>query len=1052
MARGPATFAHEPQAQKRVIDSTLRVAYICARFPKLSEVFVARELEELRAQGVQAEVYSLLSGEQGGMSPEVPVQGRPSLTRMIGNHLRELASHPVGYLRALGIALSAIGGGPRELAEGVYLFAVSGSWAGAIRSSGVSRIHAHFAGAPTTAAWLVSTMTGLPFSFTSHANDIFVKPWALNAKIEYSTHVVTVTEYNRRHLAKLCPGAEGKLHVLPTGLPSDEMASASERSVEPGFVLAVGRLVPKKGFAALIEAFALLREKGTVARCVIVGDGPERHRLSALVKTLNLTDCVELLGARGNSEVADLLGRAAVFALPCRIAADGDRDGLPHSIMEAMAAGVPVVSTRVVGIPELVEDGVSGLLVEPDDGAALADAIERLVTDRQLAARLAAAGKVRVREVCDLTSIVARLKALFSTATLRSVGVAFLLGGLTVGPAMAAELFPDPDLKTPEKFLRPYSNFGKSDPVIGWKSRIEAGRAVVTGDQRQPAARVGVRTVPVPLGTGDYLAKIRVKGSGIRRLGLYAILVDASDNALATQELVGPAGDFDSEFAMGLTVQPEQAKVEARVILYVFHDGVGTFEVTHISIDDAIGAERKVAPRRDLKPIFQRLVLPGPLFSADFPSSNTALLPGERRFVDGAVSADGAELFTMSNREVALSWEMGVEAPTPFWLTPTESPAPGDHVVSRVTGIPSAGVEALPPLPAERGVYLFYYGAYRYGKKPRDLKKDAAALAKLREDGVTGIGFWDDYGLDLHRLQEGKALDGSYMVTMAEEYKKAGFTSPMLFWVLGGLERGRVAWTSGSEEEMRLYIEALKPWIAQAREKLGDIPLWVCPADEPDDTDRQALALKQATLWNSMMDGVPNFNTTNWQTARRLAGNTHLVLGSGSLPSFEEAAKLKVDMSYCSLDANLPPIRYRYLGGVYTWASGIPSQGYWHAESIAGKITSDLDGHLVDFVARENSGERLGVCYAQLLNGVEDLRLLCALEQKASSSGPHAAAIRAFLEGIRASVIPTDRLAAPWNDAAHYETVFGKGRELWRLASQSSGTNETNTTAQESAQ
>jgi hypothetical protein len=306
-------------------------------------------------------------------------------------------------------------------------------------------------------------------------------------------------------------------------------------------------------------------------------------------------------------------------------------------------------------------------------------------------------------------------------------------------------------------------------------------------------------------------------------------------------------------------------------------------------------------------------------------------------------------------------------------------------------------------------------------------------LAKLRDDGITGIGFWDDYGLDIHRMQEGKPLDGAYLVTMAETYRKTGFTSPMFFWVLGGLERGRTAWKSGSEEEMRLYLETLKPWIAQAQEKLGDIPLWICPADEPDDVDRQALALKQATLWKAMMP-VPNFNTTNWQTARRLNGNSKLVVGSGSIPSFEKAAELDIAMSYCSLDAYMAPLRYRYLAGVYTWASGIPMQGYWHAESIAGKITSDLDGHMIDFVARETSGDRLGVCYAQLLNGTMDLRLLCALEEKASNDAPNAAEIAAFLKKVKADVMPTDRLAAPWDDPAHYESVFAEARQLWQAA------------------
>lgn len=1038
------TTAH-PNTGLSETSPALRVGYLCSQYPKLSELFIERELTALESRGVAPTVFSLLPGE--GAPRQTTIASARGFHLLAANAAEFLRS-PVRYLWAAGSVIGPALRAPRELPEAAYVFLLAGAWAEQVRTGNFDHLHAHFAGASTTAAWALSLLTDKSFGFTAHANDLFVRPFALAEKADAARYLVTVTDYNRQHIERTIPGARGKVVTLPTGLPLDALDSRHKpNTVEPPLILAVGRLVPKKGFACLVDALNLLRSRGASFRCLVIGDGPERARLEARASACGLAQHVEFAGAQPNAEVERRLAEASIFALPCTIARDGDRDGLPHSIMEAMAAGVPVVTTRLAGIPELVVHERTGLLVDPDAPDQLADAIGRLLSDPDEARRLADAARIRVREHCSLPRIADRLRELFVSAA-RRTAFAFSLGAAVLAAPVSAqtEKFPDPGLEQGVKFLRPYSNFGKGDPVVGWQTRFDKGAITITAADRQPLSRVGMRTLPIPLGAGDYVVRIKAKGQGIARSGFYAIVVDANERKLTEQEFIGPGGDFDREFEMVVTVQPTQAKEGTGLIVYAFHDGQGTLTISRLSVTESRDLARLAAPQRKVAPIFHRVSLSEPLFPVSFTPAGEALLPGERRFLMG----EGASRHAIEQRPVALAWEMGIEAPTPFWVAPLADDAQvttGTVVVHRAVGADADGVEPLPPLPADRGLYLFYYGAYRYGKKPRDLERDRRELTRLREDGVTGIGFWDDYGLDFHKFQEGKPMDGAYLVKMAELYRELGFTSPMLYSFFGGLDRGRVGWKSGSEEEMRRYLEAVKPFFVEARAKLGDIPLWACPADEPDDTERQPLAIKLSHLWPEVMPG-PMFVTTNWQTARRLAPNTQRMLGAGSLPSFDAARKLGIAASYCSLDANVDPLRYRYISGVYAFASGTPKHAYWHAESIAGKITSDLDGHMPDFIARQSGSDRMTIMYAQALEGLMDLRLLCALEARATAGGPHAAEIAAFLEAIRSSVPPTDRLSAPWDSPGHYQTTFSEARRLWRLASTPAPTQDAGTPKQ----
>jgi glycosyltransferase involved in cell wall biosynthesis len=243
----------------------------------------------------------------------------------------------------------------------------------------------------------------VPFSFTAHARDIFeyAEPHCLQDKVRSAKAVVAISEHGRQRVLDLV-GADlaSRVQVIRNGI---DLSYFGERDAEPEGplrLLAVSRLVEKKGIDVLLRSAALLVHRGIDVRCQVVGDGPLRASLEATADWLGIADRVELAGSLDAGGVLAAYKEASIVVLPCRMDSNGDQDGLPVSLVEAMAVGVPVVSTRVSGIPELIEDGVSGLLVNPDDTKGLADAIESIHSDAALRRRLSKGGR-RVAESYD---------------------------------------------------------------------------------------------------------------------------------------------------------------------------------------------------------------------------------------------------------------------------------------------------------------------------------------------------------------------------------------------------------------------------------------------------------------------------------------------------------------------------------------------------------------------------------------------------------------------------------------------------------------------------
>jgi glycosyltransferase involved in cell wall biosynthesis len=302
-----------------------------------------------------------------------------------------------------------------------------------MRQRGTGHVHAHWATHSALAAWVIHRLTGLPYSFTTHADDLFVRRPMLEEKVRDASFVVTISEFNRRTLAEqLGAWVLPRVQLVRCGVDVDAFAPTPAPGA-PFTILCVARLEEKKGHRVLLEACRRLVDRGLGFRCWLVGEGGERRRLERLRDEIGLAEAVSFLGAQPHERVRALLADAHVVALPCVVAASGRADGIPVALMEAMAMERPVVSTRTSGIPELVVDGESGLLTDPGDADALADALGHIASDPAFAAALAAGGRRAVRAGFDLERNVARLRLLFAGAL--ESGSAGLAGGMNRGSA-----------------------------------------------------------------------------------------------------------------------------------------------------------------------------------------------------------------------------------------------------------------------------------------------------------------------------------------------------------------------------------------------------------------------------------------------------------------------------------------------------------------------------------------------------------------------------------------------------------------------------------------
>jgi len=405
------------------------VGYVVKSWPRLSETFILNEVLGLERQGVSIRIFSVRDADPGPVHSHVAlVQAQVTYLSLTSHwkpalfaNIRSLRREPRRYVQTLLAAVGKTLRHPRLAARTrlapLRHFLKAGYLADVVVRESCALLHAHFASSPGLVALFTSRLTGVPYTLSAHAKDIYTSdPGDLRPKLREARAVITCTEYNRRHLqAHYGLQCEGKLHCVYHGVDLSQFPFFRSHASEQGapLVLSVARLVEKKGLEDLIAAAALLRRRGRRFMVEIIGEGPLRSTLQAQVRAFGLEGVIALAGARSQEAVCLAYRRASVFALPCKVAGNGDRDGIPNVLLEAVASGVPVVSTPVSGIPELIESGRQGLLVEPAQPVMLADALERILSSPELSSRLAGAARARLEAHFSLDRSAARLRTLF---------------------------------------------------------------------------------------------------------------------------------------------------------------------------------------------------------------------------------------------------------------------------------------------------------------------------------------------------------------------------------------------------------------------------------------------------------------------------------------------------------------------------------------------------------------------------------------------------------------------------------------------------------------
>lgn len=411
------------------IDVKPKLAYVVSLFPCWSETFIAEEIRALISLGFDVEIYSLRPASEREIHPlaaELVARTRyGSVWNIVSANLAWLFHKPGAYLTQLTKTLSIWPDGLRATAKTLASFLIAASFAREMQRRGIERIHAHWATYPLTAVWTIRALTGLPYSFTTHAHDLFEPDSLLARKIAETDFIVTISEYNRTLLTRLF-SPQRAIHVIHCGVDTEKFSPGAQYHWNQRKILSVGRLTAIKGFSTLIEACRLLRDRGIEFQCDIVGEGELRPLLQDQIARAHLENCVRLCGVAKQEEVRSKVRDSALFVLACEQTEAGQQDGIPVALMEAMSCSVPVVSTRVSGVPELIDDGRTGLLVPQKDAVALASAIQKVLMDRSCAEGLALAARERILEQFAIDSNARRLADLLAVPppnTNRRIGV-----------------------------------------------------------------------------------------------------------------------------------------------------------------------------------------------------------------------------------------------------------------------------------------------------------------------------------------------------------------------------------------------------------------------------------------------------------------------------------------------------------------------------------------------------------------------------------------------------------------------------------------------------
>lgn len=404
------------------VATSQRIAYIVSRFPKISETFILSEIDELEKLGLPIELFSIVRERETVLHPQaqarLPRVHFASLwtARTLASNLDWLRRTPLRYLAAWWLALWGNRRSLSFLLRSVVIVPLAAHFAREMERLGVTQVHGAWATHPALAAYVVHALTGLPYSFTIHSHELYINRTMLDEKIRRARFYTTISNYNRKMIARLYGDAAlAHLRIIHCGIrPNVFRPIARVRADEPFTIVCVASLEQHKGHVHLLEACAQLKQNGVNFRCRLVGDGPDRNALESLADRLDIAAQVEFLGRQPTNRVVEILQHADVVTLQSVMLPNGMSEGIPVSLMEAMSTGVPVVASRLRGIPELVEDRKTGLLIPPADSPALAQALLTICRDQQFALHLARAGREKVLREFDLAHSAAQFYELFT--------------------------------------------------------------------------------------------------------------------------------------------------------------------------------------------------------------------------------------------------------------------------------------------------------------------------------------------------------------------------------------------------------------------------------------------------------------------------------------------------------------------------------------------------------------------------------------------------------------------------------------------------------------
>lgn len=406
----------------------MRIAYLTSQYPAASHTFIRREVEALREQGVSIDTFSIRRPGAGEASSDADkseadqtfyVLAQSPLSIASAN-LAALVSRPGAYLKAFGLALSHRAPGVRGLLLGLAHFAESAALARELQRRNVEHLHNHFANSAATVGLLATRLLDIGWSFTMHgiSETDYPAGLMLGRKIEAAQFVACVSWFGRAQGMRLVnPRHWDKMHVVRCGLPFDRLPLREPRDPDTRTIICVGRLSPEKGQAGLLRAFSGLAKNHPRLKLRLVGDGPDQSALKSLAEELGIAPSVSFLGRLSEEQTLAEIAQSDLLALPSFM------EGLPIVLMEAMALGVPVVASRVAGIPELVEDGVSGLLFAPSNWDELSAQIERLLNDNALCDAVAERGKAKVTAEFDARKSADQIGRLFEHSARSNVAV-----------------------------------------------------------------------------------------------------------------------------------------------------------------------------------------------------------------------------------------------------------------------------------------------------------------------------------------------------------------------------------------------------------------------------------------------------------------------------------------------------------------------------------------------------------------------------------------------------------------------------------------------------